>query len=80
MIKLSTLNEETLKIDEIKQLFVTTLNSHAPMKATNFVTRELQKQPPKGVLKKRCSEIMQQIYRRRPMPKCDFNKVALQLY
>ena len=29
---------------------------------------------------KRCSENMQQIYRRTPMPKCDFNKVALQLY
>ena len=38
------------------------------------------KQPPGGVLKKRCSENMQQIYRRTPMPKCDFNKVALQLY
>ena len=25
---------------------------------------------------KRCSENMQQIYRRIPMPKCDFNKVA----
>ena len=40
----------------------------------------LQKQPPKGVLKKRCSENMQQIYRRISMPKCDFNKVAKQLY
>ena len=29
----------------------------------------------KGVLKN-----MQQIYRRTPIPKCDFNKVALQLY
>ena len=28
----------------------------------------------------RCSENMQQIYRRTPMPKCDFNKVAVQLY
>ena len=28
---------------------------------------------------KRCSENMQQIYRGTPMPKCDFNKVALQL-
>ena len=37
----------------------------------------IQKQPSKGVLKKRCSENMQQIYRRTPMPKCDFNKVAL---
>ena len=28
----------------------------------------LQKQPTRGVLKKRCSENMQQIYRRAPMP------------
>ena len=35
-----------------------------------------QKQPPKGVLRKRSSENMQQIYRRTPMLKCDFNKVA----
>ena len=39
-----------------------------------------QKQLFIGVLKKKCSENMQQIYRRTPMPKCDFNKVALQLY
>ena len=31
----------------------------------------IQKQPPRGVLKKRCSEDMQQIYRRSPMPKCE---------
>ena len=37
-------------------------------------------QPLRGVLKKRCSENMQQIYRRTPMPKCNFNKVAKQLY
>ena len=36
--------------------------------------------PTRRVLKKRYSENMQQIYRRTPMPKCDFNKVALQLY
>ena len=36
-----------------------------------------QKQPSRGVLRKRCSENMQQIYRRTSMPKCDFNKVAL---
>ena len=36
-----------------------------------------QKQPSKYVLRKRCPENMQQIYRRTPMPKCDFNKVAL---
>ena len=36
----------------------------------------IQKQPHRGVLSKRCSENMQQIYRRTPMPKCNFNKVA----
>ena len=40
----------------------------------------IQKQPPRGVLRKRCSENMKQIYRRTPMPKCDFNKVALPFY
>ena len=39
-----------------------------------------QKQPSTGILRKRSSENMQQIYRRTPAPKCDFNKVALQLY
>ena len=29
-----------------------------------------RKQPSGGVLKKRCSENIQQIYRRTPMPKC----------
>ena len=37
----------------------------------------IQKQPFRGVHKKRFSENIQQIYRRTPMPKCDFNKVAL---
>ena len=37
---------------------------------------KIQKQPPRGVLKKRCSENVQQIYRRVPMSKCDFNKFA----
>ena len=38
-----------------------------------------QKQPLRGVLRKRGSENIQQIYRRTPMLKCDCNKVALQL-
>ena len=29
---------------------------------------------------KKCSEKMQQIYKRKPMPKSNFNKVAKQLY
>ena len=40
----------------------------------------LQKQPSRGVLKKRYSEKIQQNYGRTPMPKCDFDKVALQLF
>ena len=40
----------------------------------------LQKQPSTDVLKKTCSENMQQIYRRTPMPVCDFNKITKQLY
>ena len=42
---------------------------------TNF-----QKQPSRGVPRKRCSGNIQQIYRRTPMPKCDFNKVNLELH
>ena len=45
------------------------LDLHKPVKDT-------QQQPPRGVLRKRCSENMQLIYRKSPMPKCDFNIVA----
>ena len=34
--------------------------------------RFVQKQPSRGVLRKRYSENMQQIYMKTPMPKCDF--------
>ena len=36
----------------------------------------VQKQLSVGVLRKRCSKNIQQIYRRTPVSKCDFNKVA----
>ena len=42
----------------------------------NEYLNKQQKRPLSGVLGKRCSENMQQIHRRTPMPKCDFNKVA----
>ena len=48
-------------------------------KASNCTTYK-QRHPPRGVLSKRCSDNMQQIYRRTPIPKCDLNKVAMQLY
>ena len=57
---------ETLIITELKKI--------------NFFLPNVRKQPTRGVLKTRCSENMQQIYRRTPMPKCDFNKAAKQLY
>ena len=44
-----------------------------------FTWIPVQKQSSGGVLRKRCSENMRQTYRRTPMPKCDFNKVAKQL-
>ena len=45
----------------------------------NFIKlkwKYLQKQPPRGVPRKRCYENMQEIYSRTHMPKCEFNKVA----
>ena len=34
----------------------------------------------RGAIRKKCSENIQQIHSSTPMPKCDFNKVAKQLY
>ena len=48
------------------------------LKSVGF-RKKIEKQPSRGVLKKRCSENMQQIHKRTPMPKCDFKKDALQL-
>ena len=42
--------------------------------------RKIQKQPPRSVPRKKCSENIQQIYKRTPMRECDFSKVAMQLY
>ena len=41
---------------------------------------ELKTEETPNVLKERCLENMQQINRRTPMPKCDFKKVAKQIY
>ena len=46
----------------------------------NTKSLKVQTQPSRGVHRKRCPENMQPTYRRTPMPKCDFNKVALSLY
>ena len=56
------------------------LESHysPPLFIFLFRSFKIQKQPSRGVLRKRCPENMQEIYRRTPMSKCDFSKVALQ--
>ena len=43
----------------------------------SFLKFHFQKQPSRGVLRKRCSENMRQIYRRTPMPKCNFIEITL---
>ena len=45
-----------------------------------MLNKNNKKQLSKGVPGKRCSENMQQIYRRTTMWKCDFNKVAKRLF
>ena len=45
-------------------------------KFSNSTVMKVEKQPSSGVLRKRCSENMQQIYRRTSMPKYDFDKVV----
>ena len=42
--------------------------------------KDVQKQPPIGAPRKRCSKNLQQIYRKTPMPRCNFNKVLKQFY
>ena len=50
------------------------------MKKPTNIFSMIQKQPSKGAPRKRCSENMQQIYKRTPKLKYDFNKVAKHLY
>ena len=61
------------------------LSHHSLQKPCNMVMKLSkmlikEKQSSRGVLMKGFSENMQQIYRRTPIPKCVFNKVALQIY
>ena len=52
--------------------FIMTFSMNFPV-----ISLTVQKQPSRSVLKKRCSENMQQIYNKTPILKCDFNKVAV---
>ena len=49
------------------------------LKTSHLIENCKQMQPSRDVIKKRCSWNMQQVYKRAPMPKCDFNKVAKHL-
>ena len=63
--------------------FVSTCSSKYPpfLKKSFFILKKqlVQKQLFRGVLRKRCSENLQQIYRRAPMPKRDFNFIEITL-
>ena len=50
--------------------------NYMPVRVLSNLFKLYEKQPFRGVLRKKCSENMQQIYRRTPMPKSDFNNVA----
>ena len=63
------------KITLVEDNFILKNNDKIAETFNNFFTS--QKQPFRGVPGKRCSEYMQQIYRRILMPKCDFNKATL---
>ena len=47
-----------------------------PLERFRIVTKQDQKELPKGAFRKRYSENIQQNYKRTPMLKCDFNKFA----
>ena len=54
--------------------------SRIPVQVSWDKVNGTEKQPPIGILIERFSENMQQIYRRTPVPKCEFSKVAKKLY
>ena len=64
----------------LRQKQIQVLKKHSSNQGVILCSKKPQNQPPRGVLKKKCSENIHQIYRRTPMPKCDFHKVALQTY
>ena len=76
----STLFLEVLFFSSFSQKMDMTISQLKFYQDVYTSTTEVQKQQFRGVLGKMCSENKQQIYRRAPRPKCDFNKFALQLY
>ena len=65
---------------KLKNIFKNILNEEAMHYASNFFfVSNRQKQSHRDVLKKRCSENMQQIYRRTSMPKLQSNFIEIAL-
>ena len=63
------------KIESFRDLFIALIpNGNLIMDSLDILSNRIQKQPSIGVLKKRCSENMQQIYRRTLMPKATILK------
>ena len=58
----------------LSQIKMSRSRKEAPI---GLISVNIQKHPFRGVLLKRRPEIMEQIYRRTPMPKFDINKVAI---
>ena len=59
--------KDTAEVSSLPLLNITTKSTHfLPAK------KKTQKQPSRGVLRKRSSKNMLQIYRRTPMPNCSF--------
>ena len=63
-------------VQRLFSLSIIYFKSFVPRLLKIIATRKNHKQPSRGVLRKRCSQSIQQIYRRAPMLKCNFNKVA----
>ena len=53
------------------------INKEGVFVCYTLMITKFQKQPSRGVLKVRCPENMQQIYRRTPIPKRDFNSIEI---
>ena len=60
-----------------KRLLLNKLNKSFVSRVIRPSIVDTQKQPPRGVPWKSCSENMQQIYTRTPIPKCDFQNTFL---
>ena len=67
LLRQASFVSDFLWVSQVLKSFFMTINS--------FYNFKFRQQPFRDVLKKRCSENMQQIYKRTPMPKCVSTKL-----